>query len=175
MANAMLFYRTEATKKSNPTYANPDNLPPGQKLLFTPPDQLARFVDDDYRNNIVRQVPALTGGRRILQTDQGAAGWIINLEGDYVKGTANDGKIYDFATNLQYDAYHEFGNVGLKYPNGSNELQLIDPTDTMGLMIERKRGKHVGITKELVDFGITLSFGGDLPYQIGIRQTLPSG
>lgn len=163
MANCFIFYRTVATPKSNPTYADPVNLPAGQKLLFTPPDNLAARMNDDYTNNIVRKIPPNPGGRRINQTDEGVAGWIITVEGDFLKDQPGaTTKLHTFRTLPQSDATHVFGIFGLQYPNGPSWLQDIDPVPTKGLMIENVRGAHTGITKELVDFSIRFSYGGDL-------------
>jgi len=161
MPHAMLFYRTLTTKKV--TIPDPNDLPAGQKLLFTPPEDLAKLLDDELRLNIVRTPPALTGGRRINQSDQGVISWLVTIEGDYDTGSTEAPKIYDFTKIPQYDTFHKFGCIGLSYPEGPSELVLIDPTDTIGFMIEAKRGRHIGITKNLVDFGVRLSFGGDLP------------
>lgn len=159
----MIFYRTPSSKIS--TYATPALLYaalPAQCLLFTPPNDLASGISDDYTNNVVRKLPSAPFGRKILQYDEGVAGWNITVEGNYVKGDANDGKLHSFEILPQSDDYHTSGIFGIVYPNGPNWLQSIDPSNTKGLMITNRRGRHVGITKELVDFSITFSYGGDV-------------
>lgn len=166
MANAMIFYRTPTTLQSNPTYDTPAKLlalKPDQCLLFTPPDNLAAKLDEDYTNNIVRKIPPNPAGRRINQTDEGVAGWIVNIEGNFLAGTVGaDTKIHAFRVLPQSDSVHEFGIFGILWPNGPTYLQSIDPSPTKGFMIERSRGAHIGITKEIVDFGIAFSYGGDV-------------
>jgi hypothetical protein len=163
MSNAFIFYRTLATPKSNPTYADPNNLPAGQKLLFTPPNNLASKIDEDYTNNIVRKIPPNPAGRRINQTDEGVAGWLITIEGNFIKGSAGaDTKVHAFRILPQSDATHVFGIFGIQWPNGPAQLRDMDPIPTKGLMIENVRGTHVGITKEIVDFAIRFSYGGDV-------------
>lgn len=173
MSHAMLFYRTLASKKS--ITPNPANLPAGQKLLFTPPADLASKFSEDYTNNIVRKIPIQPKSRIINQSDQGVAGWLMTVEGNYQ--TADGGsstKIHLFRKLSQGDDYHTFGCFGLWYPQGPAYVQddvsyspnglSIDPDSTHGLMMENIQGSHIGLTKELVDFACRLSFGGNLNY-----------
>lgn len=161
MANCLIFYRTPTTRIID--VADPNNLPAGQKLLFTPPNDLASGIQEDYTNNIIRKIPPQPSGRRINQTDEGVAGWLITVEGNFIKGTGtSDSRIHNFRKLAQADTYHVHGVFGLKYPNGPAWLQAIDPNTTKGLMITFVRGKHVGLTKELVDFSMQFSYGGDI-------------
>ena len=171
MTHAMLFYRTLATKKS--ITPDPRNLPTEQKLLFTPPADLASKFDEDYTNNIVRKIPIQPFSRRIIQSDQGVSGWLMTVEGNYQTSDGSSStKIHSFRKHAQGDDYHTFGNVGLWYPNGPAYVQddstysptglSIDPDANHGLMIENVRGSHIGVTKELVDFACRVSYGGDI-------------
>ena len=158
MANAMLFYRTITTDIT--TVPDPNNLPAAQKLLFTPPNDLASGIDEVWDNNIVRKVPPIPSGRKLIQTDEGFSGWIITISGNYLTASADSAtKIFNFRKLAQADTTHIHGVFGILYPNGPDYLN-IDPITTKGLMIQSTRGKHVGITKELFDFAITLSLGG---------------
>ena len=157
MANALLFFRTVDTKKSS--IPDPNDLPPDQKFLFTPPDDLTSGIDESWDNNIVRKVPTQPGGRKLIQTDEGFKGWIITLSGNYIVGSSNEDKLFDFTKLVQSDSFHELGIFGIIYPNGPNYLNQ-DPDDTKGLMIMNRTGKHIGITKEIFDFSVTISFGG---------------
>jgi len=157
MANALLFFRTPTTKKTD--VADPNNLPANQKFLFTPPDDLMSGIDESWDNNIVRKVPPKPGGRKLIQTDEGFKGWIITLSGNYLVGSSNQDKLFDFTKLRQDDSFHVLGIFGIVYPNGPNYLTQ-DPDDTKGLMIMNRTGKHIGITKEIFDFSVTVSFGG---------------
>lgn len=161
MANAMLFFRTAATLQA----ATPDplNLPDAQKLLFTPPNDLASGIDEDHENNIVRKIPPKPSGRRIIQTDEGFKGWILTLAGNYIieSNVESATKLFTFINEVQGITELPFGVFGILYPNGPSYLN-IDPDSTRGLMIMRRRGKHVGITKEIFDFSATVSYGGDI-------------
>jgi hypothetical protein len=172
MTHAMLFYRTLTSKKT--TTPNPPDLPTAQKLLFTPPADLTAKFDEDYTNNIVRKIPIQPFSRRIIQSDQGVVAWLMTIEGNYQ--TADSGsttKLHLMRKKQQGDDYHTFGAFGLWYPQGPAYVQddlsngcatglSIDPDNTHGLMIENIRGSHIGVTKELVDFGCRVSYGGDL-------------
>lgn len=174
MANAMIFYRLKSNNTDKASVPNPSNLPAGQKLLFTPPGALARKIQDDYTNNIVRVSPTQPYGRHVNQNDEGFSGWILHMEGDYYQADATAAKLHQFRKHAQgEDTYHPFGIFGVWYPNGPGYVQdnlatgcatglSIDPDSTHGLMIVTASGNSVGITKELVDFVMQLSYGGDI-------------
>ena len=158
MANALLFYRTPTTQISQ--VPDPANLPAAQKLLFTPPDDLASGIEEDWTNNIVRKVPPKPSGRKLIQTDEGFSGWILTISGNYLIASAGSAtKIFDFRKLPQADSIHTLGVFGIVYPNGPSYLN-IDPNTTKGLMIQNTRGRHIGNTTQLFDFSVTLSFGG---------------
>jgi len=158
MANALLYYRTPTTTKA--LVPDPTNLPAAQQLLFTPPDDLASGIEETWDNNIVRKVPPKPSGRKLIQTDEGFSGWSLTISGNYIVDSGDSAtKIHDFRKLAQADSVHELGVFGIQYPNGPAYLN-IDPDDTLGLMIVSTIGKHVGITKEIFDFGINVSFGG---------------
>lgn len=161
MANAMLFYRTALSLQT--TTPNPADLPDIQKLLFTPPDDLSSGIDETYDNNIVRKVPPKPSGRKIIQTDEGFSGWILTLSGNYIisSNTESATKLFDFLKLPQAIDELKFGVFGILYPNGPDYLN-IDPIATKGLMLMNRRGKHLGITKEIFDFSVTASYGGDI-------------
>lgn len=166
MANAMLFYRTLVTRKIDAGFTTVALLlanAPTQCLLFTPPADLASRINDDYTNNIVRKIPPEPFGRRINQTDEGCSGWLVNLEGNFLKATGDsNSKVHNFAKLAQGDSYHKFGRFGISWPNGPTYLSEIDPDTTKGFMIVNRRGTHIGVTKEMVDFAFSLSYGGDI-------------
>ncbi len=161
MANAMLFFRTPSTLQG--AIADPVNLPAAQKLLFTPPNDLASGIDEVHENNIVRKLPPVPSGRRLIQTDEGFKQWILTLSGNYIidSNVESADKLFDFINIAQGITELPFGVFGISYPNGPSYLN-IDPDDTRGLMIMRRSGKHVGITKEIFDFSATVSLGGDV-------------
>jgi len=160
VTNTFLFYRTLTTKKSS--ISNPEDLPDEQKLLFTPSADMVNSLDEEWRNNIVRKIPPKPSGRKIIQTDEGLASWIPVISGTFEidQGEART-KIHNFRKLAQSDSFHIFGVFGLQYPNGPTYLNR-DPDDTLGFMIEFTRGKHVGNTKEIMDFAIGLSYGGSI-------------
>jgi len=162
MVHAMLFYRTLTTRQLD--FATPALLyasHPEQCILFTPPNDLASKINDVYTNNIVRKNPPEPFNRFIRQTDEGVAGWLIDMEGNFLQtGGTSSVAMHFMATLPQGDSYHNMGCIGLVWPNGPFQLQEIDPAPNIGLMIVQRRGTHVGITKELVDFSVQLSYGG---------------
>ncbi len=158
MANALLFYRTLSTDQGSVPV--PTNLPAAQQLLFTPPDDLVNGIEEVWNNNIVKKVPPKPSGRKLIQTDEGFSGWQITISGNYIIDNAESAtKIHDFRKLPQADSFHVLGVFGILYPNGPTYLN-IDPDDTLGLMIQDTRGKHVGVTREIFDFSVSLSFGG---------------
>ncbi len=158
MANAILFFRTASTLVT-PIASLPDN----QRLEFIPPNDLASGIDEDHENNIVRKIPPKPSGRRIIQTDEGFKGWLLTLSGNYIidSNVESADKIFAFINIPQGIIELPFGVFGISYPNGPTYLN-IDPNNTRGLMVVRRRGKHVGITKEIFDFSVTVSYGGDI-------------
>jgi len=160
MVNALLFFRTASTLQG--AVPNPLDLPMAQQLLFTPPNDLVSGIDEDHENNIVRKIPPKPSGRRIIQTDEGFKGWILTLSGNYViNAGASADKIFAFINEIQGIIELPFGVFGILYPNGPSYLN-IDPDDTKGLMVMRRRGKHIGITRDIFDFSVTVSYGGDI-------------
>lgn len=158
MANAILYYRTPSTLADSIA-----SLPAAQKLEFIPPSDLASGIDEFQETNIVRKVPPKPSGRRLVQTDEGFKQWILTLSGNYVieSNVESAQKLFDFQNIAQGITELPFGVFGISYPNGPDYLNK-DSTSTQGFMIQRRGGKHVGITKEIFDFSVTVSFGGDI-------------
>jgi len=158
MANAILFYRTTATLLTPIA-----SLPSNQRLEFTPPDDIASGIDEIQDMNIVRKIPPKPSGRRIIQTDEGFKGWLLTLSGNYIidSNVESADKLFAFINIAQGITEFPFGVFGISYPNGPSYLTQ-DPTSTKGFMIMNRRGKHVGITKEIFDFSVTISYGGDI-------------
>lgn len=160
MANAMLYYRTPST--TSIIVPNPSSLPDAQKLLFTPPEDIASGIDESHSNNIVRKIPPKPRGRKLIQTDEGFKEKIMTLHGNFlVESNFDPDKLDDFIIRAQSDDFHTFGVFGIVYPNGPAFLTK-DATDQQGFMIQSKTGKHIGITKEIFDFSVTISFGGTI-------------
>jgi hypothetical protein len=171
MTHAMLFHRLKSNNTDKATVPDPRNLPSGQKLLFTPPGDMAQKISDSYTNNIVRKIPPRAFGRNIVQTDEGVAGWIIPIAGDFLAASGDSAvKIHKFRILPQGDDYHKRGVFGLWYPQGPGYVQddltycptglSIDPDTAHGLMIETATLATIGATKEVVDFTINFSYGG---------------
>lgn len=158
MANAILYFRTAAT------LVTPiDSLPSAQRLEFTPPDDLVAGINESQDNNIVRKIPPVPSGRRLIQTDEGFKSWILTLSGNYIieSNVESADKLFDFMNIPQGITELPFGVFGISYPNGPDYLNK-DCTSTQGFMIMNRGGKHVGITKEIFDFSVTVSYGGDI-------------
>ena len=158
MANAILYYRTAATLLT-PIASLPDN----QRLEFTPPEDLASGIDEVHENNIVRKIPPIPSGRKLIQTDEGFKAWVLTLSGNYIidSNVESADKLFNFINIPQQIEELLFGVFGITYPNGPNYLN-IDPNGTRGLMIMRRSGKHVGITRDIFDFSVTVSLGGNV-------------
>jgi hypothetical protein len=158
MANAMLYYRTQASTAI--ITPDPDNLPSAQKLLFSVPDDIMAGIEETWANNNVKRIPPASRGKKRLQTDEGKGPWIVTISGNYITTSGDSADKIDAFRNLsQDDDYHIHGVFGIKYPNGPAYLTQ-DATNLKGWMIDSMFGKHVGTTKEIFDFGIILSFGG---------------
>lgn len=160
VTNTFLYYRTPSTKITDVPL--PENLPPAQKLIFTPSPDLANTLEESYKNNIVRKIPPKPAGRRLTQTDEGFDSWIIPISGTFEidAGEART-KIHDFRKLPQSDTFHIFGVFGFFYPDGPTYLN-VDPSATKGFMIESTRGRHTATTTDIMDFSISLSYGGDI-------------
>lgn len=155
MANAILYYRTAATLLTTIAL-----LPAAQKLTFTPPNDLASGIEEEWTNNIVRKVPPKPSGRKLIQTDEGFSGWILTISGNYLVGEGNSStRLFNFRKLPQGITDLPLGVFGIVYPNGPSYL-TINPTSVGGLMIQSTRGKHIGLTTQLFDFSVSLSFGG---------------
>ena len=158
MANGLFYYRTPAS--TSLITADPDNLPAAQKLLFSVPDDILSSIEETWTNNIVKRIPPESRGKKRVQTDEGKGPWIITISGNYITDSGDAATKIDTFRNLsQDDDYHIHGVFGIKYPNGPGYLTQ-DATALKGFMIESVIGKHAGATKDIFDFGITLSFGG---------------
>jgi len=158
--NALLYFRTLSTRAIDGGFSNPEDLPTTQKILFTPPADLSSGLDDIYENNIVKKVPPKPFGRTLIQTDEGFKNWEITLQGNFaILLSSSADKLHSFMVEPQGDSYHTFGKFGILYPNGPTYLNK-DATDTQGFMLTRRIGKHIGITKEIFDFAVGVSFGG---------------
>lgn len=157
----MLYYRTiGSTSVITP---DPDNLPAAQKLLFTAPDDILSGIEENWANNIVKIIPPESRGKRRVLKDEGKAPWSLTISGNYLHsaGAESADKIHAFRNLSQEDDHHIHGVFGIKYPNGPTYLTQ-DCTNLKGFMIENTTGKHLGATKEVFDFSITLAFGGIL-------------
>jgi len=110
MADALLFFRTEATKKWNDinhtvpsTYFDPNNLPPNQKLQFTLPEELLESVSLVYENNIKDSPVSNPAGKRVVnKQDNGLQGLTLVFRGRFRDASFDILKIQGFAELLQW-------------------------------------------------------------------------
>ncbi|KKM81412.1 hypothetical protein LCGC14_1330050 [marine sediment metagenome] len=158
MANAILFYRTPTTRIAD--VADPQNLPTGQKLEFTFPDDIMEGINEDYRNNIKQiPIPNQDGVRKLNIQENGLNTYTLTLNGVFKK-TAGVG-IADLKVMRilkQVDTTHIFGIFGIEIDNAP-EFNL-DPDGTKGFHIISTTTGYAGVKTTRYDFSVTLGFGG---------------
>lgn len=164
MADALLFFRTTGTKKSNPTYTDPNNLPIGQKLQFTLPEELLESIMLVHENNIKDSpVSNPAGARRINKQDNGLNGLTLTFRGRFRDASFDISKIQNFAKQLQVEGqFHQFGIFGFKASNTVSTPFNFDPTDEFGLTIKRLQISRAGGKPKNFDFELVLTSGGTL-------------
>ena len=171
MVDALLYFRTDGTTHSSkgfstdtratvPAYTNPSNLPAGQKIVFTAPNNIWEGVDEDYEN-IVNKVPSInsSGTRRVFVKDSGMRARYFKIKGRLQQPSTDVTKLKTFRTLLQQDTYHIHGIIGLLYPNAT--FFSVDPTNLKGLMLEKTHVGHVGKILKRAMFTADLVFGGE--------------
>ena len=168
MADALLFYRTEATNKTITTpinYSNPNNLPSAQKLLFTFPEELLESVNFLHENNI-KDAPVSNpaGVRKSNKQDNGLQGVTLTFKGRFKDASTDIDKIKEFASILQVEGqYHQFGIFGFKASNTISTPFNYDPDQTFGFSIKRLSIGRQGNKPKNFDFEVVLTIGGILP------------
>ncbi len=167
MTNALLFFRDIGSKKTNPNFTDPSDLPPFQQLEFDLPEDLLESVSMIYENNI-KDAPVSNpdGVRKINKQDNGLQQLQLTLRGRFKDQAFDLITLQRFARQLQVEnVFHQFGIYGFKAstnpPAGAVSTPFnFDPDDTFGLTIKRFTLGRVGGKPKNFDFEITLTSGG---------------
>jgi len=162
MADALLFFRTNGTRKS--IVDDPNNLPAFQKLQFTLPDELLESVSLLHENNI-KDAPVSnpSGVRKVNKQDNGLQGLTLTFRGRFRDASTDIQKIQDFAKRLQVEGtFHQFGTFGFLASNTDSTPFNFDPSDTFGFSIKRLSISRVGGKPKNFDFELTMTSGGTI-------------
>lgn len=172
MADALLFFRTFGTKKWNnpPTntipssFFDPNNLPIGQKLQFTLPEELLESISLVHENNIKDSpISNPAGVRKIQKQDNGLQGLTLTFVGRFRDASFDITKIQNFTKMLQVEGqFHQFGIFGFKASNTVSTPFNFDPDDTFGLTIKRLSLSRAGGKPKNFDFELVMTSGGEL-------------
>lgn len=161
MADALLFFRTNATRQA--LVPDPQNLPVGQRLNFSFPDNVLEGIERVYKNNLSK-TPGLSnsGVRKITLDDTGVkTNPTYRVHGNFENPEVLDSvtKLFFFESILQIEqAFHVEGIFGLLLP-GATPFDT-DPDSTKGLGIEGTMLKHKGPSNTIFDFAVDLTLGG---------------
>ncbi len=144
MANSQIpffYYRTDSTPVSNPTYADPDDLPPNQKLYFEGVgEEVADEFEIHHKNSIGGStIPQTDGTSKTALEHLGRAFQRRNVKG-YLRDINEELKLLAFANTAQQEGVHEFGRFGLYHPTRTS--LRIDPTLTVGVLFDELKIKH---------------------------------
>ncbi len=160
MANALLFYRTNATRQA--LVPSPFNLPAAQKLEYTAPENFFEGIERLYKNKLITTPgPSNTGVRRTTLEDNGLKSIGYRLHGNFDKGTgdASVTKLMNFEGRLMIEeAFHVEGIFG--FLGAGTTVFDVDPTATFGLGIDKTMLKHVSPLNTIFDFAVDMVWGG---------------
>ncbi len=162
MADALLFFRTNGTRKS--IIDDPNDLDASQKLQFTLPEELLESVSLLHENNI-KDAPVSnpSGVRKVNKQDNGLQQLQLTFRGRFRDASVDIQKIQDFAKQLQVEGtFHQFGVFGFLASNTTSTPFNFDPTDTFGFSIKRLTISRVGGKPKNFDFELTLTSGGTI-------------
>lgn len=160
----ILYYRTPTTRAIDPGYTTPillaTNAPTQAIQFITPGDMLERW-SKSYANNITQQsLPNNKGNRTVSTIDNGLSSVLATIMGRFTTPDvdADALKLEQFAAQLQYDTYHQWGNVGL-YSDNTPRYNL-DPSPTRGFMIKTFDYSRVSQKPQSLEFTMQLAYGG---------------
>jgi len=171
MVNALIFFRLEPTAKSVPAFADPNDLPPTQKLEFEFPEaELLETVQLLHENNIKdASVSNPLGVRKINRQDNGLQQFQLILRGRFKDPSVDVEQAQRFARRLQVEGnFHQFGVFGFQAstepPSGATITPFnIDPTEAFGLAIKRLTLARTGAKPKNFDFEFIMPLAGVLP------------
>ena len=160
MANAILYYRTYATRTS--VTADPQNLPTAQKLEFTFPDDIMEGINESYTNNIKQlPIPNQDGTRKINIQENGLSANQISISGVFKKSSAvGITRLKSMRKIKQVDTHHVFGIFGIEIDTAP-QFNL-DPSTSQGLHIISTTLGYAGQRNTRYDFTVKLGFGGTI-------------
>ncbi|MDC3257187.1 hypothetical protein OAU44_00265 [bacterium] len=173
MTDAILYYRTPTSTRTNYALPTTAGFPTAQKLTFTFSDNLLEGVDFNYQNNVLDiPVPISTGLRKINKQDNGLKSIILTINGEFKipkSGGApalddDIGRLKSMASMVQVESKHPFGKIGFFSPNAP-EFSL-DPNSTssanatFGYTLQNLRIGYMGQKTTRYGFSATLSYGG---------------
>lgn len=160
LANALLFYRTNATRAA--IVPDPFNLPAAQKLEYTAPENFFEGIERIYENKLITTPsPSNTGVRRTSLEDNGLKSIGYRIHGNFDFGTADASvtKLMNFEGRLMIEeAFHVEGVFGLLA--AATTIFDVDPSAVLGLGIAKTMLKHVAPTNKIYDFAVDLVWGG---------------
>jgi len=169
MTEAIIFYRDPSSRIIDT--ADPHNLPVGQRLNFTLPNNIWQSIEEFYANNNKKfPIPTPRGAvKKIGVSPVGMKKYQRIIRG-YFKddASASIDKLRAFRKIAQNDSYHEFGGFGMDFgpeaANGFGQVDDGDPDDTFGWTFDEYTLKNFSnLTNKVYDFSVTLGFGGTLP------------
>tara|TARA_B110000495_G_C22601878_1_gene359864 strand:+ start:26 stop:556 length:531 start_codon:yes stop_codon:yes gene_type:complete len=173
MTDAILYYRTPTSTRTNYALPTTAGFPTAQKLTFTFSDNLLEGIDFNYQNNVLDiPVPISTGLRKINKQDNGLKSIILTINGGFKiphSGGApalddDIGRLKTMASMVQVESKHPFGKIGFYSPNAP-EFSL-DPNATsstnatFGYTLQNLRIGYMGQKTTRYGFSATLSYGG---------------
>jgi len=164
MADALLYFRTNGTKTTNPLFTDPNDLPIGQKLQFTLPEELLESISLVHENNIKDSPVSNPAGKRVInKQDNGLNGLTLTFKGRFRDASIDLAKIQNFAIQLQVEGqFHQYGVFGFKASNTISTPFNFDPTDKFGLTIKKLSISRTGGKPKNFDFELILTSGGEL-------------
>lgn len=164
MADALLFWRDEGSKKTNPNFTDPNDLPADQKMVFTLPEELLESVSLVHENNI-KDAPVSNpaGVRKVNKQDNGLQGLTLTFRGRFKDPSFEITQSQRFARKLQVENnFHQFGIFGFQASNTTETPFNFDPDDEFGLSIKKLTISRVGGKPKNFDFEFILTSGGTL-------------
>lgn len=162
MANEPFIYRrTDANPTSNPTFADPANLPSNQKLIF---EGAGQDVADSFKflgKNAIGggTLPQDDGSSVTGHEHLGRRFGKLQVEG-YIRDPVEELKLLAFFNTKQQVGVHIKGIFGLKVP--LHPAYDIDPTPTVGLMFDDIETNTKNENASVAFFKTTLLIDGTL-------------
>lgn len=163
--DAVLYYRTNATRAALPTFDTVDELiasAAAQVIVFNDTDFSLISVEDQEQSNTSDDPGYSPDGSLLIEKQfNGTFGQnkILNIISDVTQTTLRN-KLRQFARLVQIEpAYHEFGIFGFFHPKVSDFN--LDPTNNFGYTMDQPIHKYPS-GSEVVYTTVNLRLGGKL-------------